>query len=294
MKKLEYTPFILSLLKQGKKLQAVKFAKELYGLSLVDAKNMIDSYHPGGDNFYVMDEPDITSSISQNKDEGKSTTVKESITEETPKPVVISEDMLPYCCPNCGSSQVEKSLGGKLEHAAAWATTKAVKSYVMGDYGSYTGGAENEIIKEEVPFQQVCNYCHRTFHASKSQIEAGKYAMSKAKSSQLTEAYNRRLQSVKNGEVRRIKEAASKKLPRIGYAGSAFLLGLLITATCEHETTGPLGLPSYTWSFMFSCVLMFFGFIGLLIEGMGYFGKISEANEIDKMPIKQYAKNHKA
>jgi len=348
MKAIEYTPKILTLIRAGKKLEAIKEAKDFYGISLVEAKNMINSYQPGGNNYYTTMElndtpeytPDIdepifkrtmkkkficavcgyiykgdaapekcpickapASKLSELQDAGdvtyatvhtkpvESTT---SVIQESQQLANTNEDLLPYCCPNCGSNQVEKSIGGMLEHAAAWATTKAVKSYVMGDYGSYTGGAENEIIKEEVPFQQVCNYCHRTFHASKSQIEAGKYAMSKAKSSQLTEAYNRRLQSVKNGEVRRIKEAASKKLPRIGYAGGAFLLGLLITATCEHETTGVFGLSSYTWSFMFSCVLMFFGFIGLLIEGMGYFGKMSEANEIDKMPIKQYAKNHKA
>ena len=53
MKTLEYTPRILTLISAGKKLEAVKMAKDLYGLSLQEAKNMIDSYRPGGNNWYT-------------------------------------------------------------------------------------------------------------------------------------------------------------------------------------------------------------------------------------------------
>ena len=48
------------------------------------------------------------------------------------------------------------------------------------------------------------------------------------------------------------------------------------------------------WSFMFSCVLIFFGFLGVVLEGIDYFEKLSKANEIDKMSIQSYARNHKA
>jgi hypothetical protein len=332
MKTLEYTPQILTLISAGKKLEAIKMAKDLYGLSLQEAKNMIDSYRPGGLNFYTTFElntkSDYTPEIAKLINEGKiSEAVREAkntygISEEnaqkmienypqsetSTKPVKSTkpirqerqqqaknnEDILPYCCPNCGSNQVEKSIGGKLEHAAAWAATKAAKAYVMGDYGSFTGGVENDIIKEELPFQQVCNYCHQTFHARKSQIEAGRYAMSKSKSSQLMNAYNRKLKVVKDEEVNTIKEEASKKLSRIGISGASLLIGLLIIATCEHSTIGVFGLQSYTWSFMFSCVLIFFGFLGVVVEGNAYYGKISEANEIDDMSIEEYARDHKA
>ena len=332
MKTLEYTPRILTLISAGKKLEAVKMAKDLYGLSLHEAKEMIDSYRPGGLNFYTTFElntkSDYTPEIAKLINEGKiseavrkakttygiseenaqkmienypqsktNTKPVESTTpvrQENQRTVNTNEDLLPYCCPNCGSNQVEKSIGGKLEHAAAWGGAKLFKSAVLGDYGGLTGGAENEIIKEEVPFQQVCNYCHRTFHASKSQIEAGKYSMSRRESARLTEAYNRKLKAVKDGEVNRIKEEASKILARLGFAGAALLIGLLIIATCEHQTTGLFGLPSYTGSFMFSCVLIFFGFLGVVLEGIDYSEKLSKANEIDKMSIQSYARNHKA
>lgn len=332
MKTLEYTPRILTLISAGKKLEAIKMAKDLYGLSLQEAKNMINAYRPGGLNFYTTFElntksdytPDIVELINEGKtldavlkvkdryglsaedakkmidnypQSKKSTKPVESTTtvrQENKQLAKTNEDLLPYCCPNCGSNQVEKSIGGMLEHAATWGGAKLIKSAVLGDYGGLTGGAENEIIKEEVPFQQACSYCHYTFHASKSQIEAGKYSMSRKESARLTEVYNRKLKVVKDGEVKKIKEEASKKLPRLGFAGAALLIGLLITATCEHETTGVFGLPSYTWSFMFSWVLIFFGILGVVVEGIGYSGKLSEANEIDKMPIQRYAKDHKA
>ena len=348
MKAIEYTPKILTLIRAGKKLEAIKEAKDFYGISLVEAKNMINSYQPGGNNYYTTMElndtpeytPDIdepifkrtmkkkficavcgyiykgdaapekcpickapASKLSELQDAGdvtyatvhtkpvESTT---SVIQESQQLANTNEDILPYCCPNCGSNQVEKSIGGKLEHAAAWAATKGAKAYIMGDYGSFTAGVENDIIKEELPLQQVCNYCHYTFHARKSQIEAGKYSMSRKESARLTEAYNRKLKAVKDGEVKKIKEEASKKLPRLGFAGAALLIGFLITATCEHQTTGAFGLPSYTWSFMFSCVLIFFGILGVVVEGIGYSGKLSEANEIDRMPLHRYAKDHKA
>lgn len=332
MKTLEYTPRILTLISAGKKLEAVKMAKDLYGLSLQEAKNMIDSYRPGGNNWYTTmelnDTPEYTPDIIELINEGKtldvilmlkdryglsaedakkmienypqsktSTKPVESTTtvrQERQQTSTVKEDLLPYCCPNCGSNQVEKSIGGKLEHAAAWAATKGVKAYIMGDYGSFTAGVENDIIKEELPLQQVCNYCHYTFHARKSQIEAGKYSMSRKESARLTEAYNRKLKAVKDEEVKKIKEEASKILARLGFAGAALLIGLLIIATCEHQTTGLFGLPSYTGSFMFSCVLIFFGFLGVVLEGIDYSEKLSKANEIDKMSIQSYARNHKA
>lgn len=295
MKAIEYTPKILTLIRAGKKLEAIKEAKDFYGISLVEAKNMINSYQPGGNNYYTTSELNDTPEYSTDVVTGtKPVESTPHVRQENQRAVNTNEDLLPYCCPNCGSTQVQKSIGGKLEHATLWAATKAAKSYILGDYSSFTGGAENELIKDEVPFQQVCDYCHQTFHARKSQIEAGRYAMSKSKSSQLMNAYNKKLKVVKDDEVNTIKEEASKKLSRIGFSGAALLIGLLIIATCEHSTIGVFGLQSYTWSFMFSCVLIFFGFLGVVVEGNAYYGKISEANEIDDMSIEEYARDHKA
>ena len=75
MKTLEYTPRILTLISAGKKLEAVKMAKDLYGLSLHEAKEMIDSYRPGGLSFYTTFElntksdytPEITKLINEGK-----------------------------------------------------------------------------------------------------------------------------------------------------------------------------------------------------------------------------------
>ena len=75
MKTLEYTPRILTLISAGKKLEAVKMAKDLYGLSLQEAKNMIDSYRPGGNNWYTTmelnDTPEYTPDIIELINEGK-------------------------------------------------------------------------------------------------------------------------------------------------------------------------------------------------------------------------------
>lgn len=335
MKTLEYTPRILTLISAGKKLEAVKMAIDLYGLSLQEAEKMIDSYRPGGLNFYTTFElntkSDYTPEIAKLINEGKiqdavpkvkdmyglsaedakkmidnypqSKTSTRSVEPNSPvkQEIVQSatndENILPFCCPNCGSSQVSKSIGGKLEHAAAWAATKGLKSFIFGDYGSYTGGAENTIIKEEVPFQQVCSYCHYTFHARKSQIDAGKYALYPGKAAQLMEAYNKKLQTVKDKEVAVIKASASGNKKRCVFAGVAFLLGLLIYNTCEHyKTDSFLGIEmeSATWSFMFSCVLLFFGAIGVLYEGYRCYEIYEEANTIDMMTIQEYAKDHKA
>ncbi len=335
MKTLEYTPRILTLISAGKKLEAVKMAIDLYGLSLQEAKKMIDSYRPGGLNFYTTFElntkSDYTPEIAKLINEGKiqdavlkvkdmyglsaedakkmidnypqSKTSTRSVEPNSPvkQEIVQSatndENILPFCCPNCGSSQVSKSIGGKLEHAAAWGVTKAAKSYFMGDYGSFTGGVENTIIKEEVPFQQACSYCHYTFHASKSQIDSGKYALNADKATRLMKAYNQKLQVVKDKEVADIKASASGNKNRCVFAGIAFLFGLIIYNTCEHMKTDTLlgmEMESYTWSFMFSCVLLFFGVIGVLYEGYRCYELFEEANTIDKMTIQEYAKGHKA
>lgn len=201
---------------------------------------------------------------------------------------------LSFCCPNCGSNQVGKSIGGKLEHAAAWAATKGVKSYVMGDYGRFTGGAENTILKEEVPFQQVCSYCHHTFHARKSQIDAGRYALNAARAAQLMEAYNMKLQVVKDNEVAETRKQAAKNRDRALLALAALGVGALICATCEHSYVNFLGVESFTWTFMFSCLMIFFGVIGVISEGVFYMEAVNKAAEIEKMSIQAYAKDHKA
>lgn len=234
MRTLKYTPKMVTLLSAGKKLEAIKEARGVYDLQITQAKEMVNAYQPGGNNYYTFVDLDATPESIQ----GSVPT-----TQSANNTITENNHTLSFCCPNCGCSQVENSIGGKIEHAVAWAVTKAAKSYFMGDYGGMTGGVENDIIKEEVPFQQVCSYCHHTFHASKSQIESGKYSMSKSQSDRLTETYNRRLKIVKDKEVKMIKEEASKKLSRIVFAGAALLVGILIIATCELKLQERLDCP---------------------------------------------------
>lgn len=141
MKTIEYTSEIIKEIKSGSKLTAIKYARDSYGLSLPEAKKMIDAYKPG-----------ITTFTSSELTDGSTHEVVSLQEKQQIKRV------LAYCCPNCGSEQIHKSIGGKAEHAAAWGATKLIKSAILGDYGGLTGGVENEIIKETVPFQQVCDY----------------------------------------------------------------------------------------------------------------------------------------
>ena len=55
-----------------------------------------------------------------------------------------------------------------------------------------------------------------------------------------------------------------------------------------------LGVESFTWTFMFSCLMIFFGVIGVISEGVFYMEAVNKAAEIEKMSIQAYAKDHKA
>ncbi len=206
----------------------------------------------------------------------------------------IAVKRLQFCCPNCGSKQVHKSIGGKAEHVVAWGATKAIKSTLLGDYGGLTGGAENEIIKEAVPFQQVCDYCHRTFHASKYDIDSGKYSMLEEKAKQLANTYNQKLQRVKDDEVDSLRSEANHELFKTFVGACVFLLGLFIYNTCEHKTEGIFGMEVYTNSFMFSCFVMFVGGLYTFYKGCMSIASYQSASEIDNMHLSIYAKDHKA
>ncbi len=300
MKQLKYTPKIITLLSAGKKLEAIKEAKDTYGLTLPQAKDMINAYRPWNTYYFLPFELSSSDANGGNNNSAVSSPVKQTNTqpstvpENSSKTISNHNDMIPYCCPNCGSEQVKKSIGGKLEQVAAIGVTKAIKSYVLGDYGGLTGGAENEILKETVPFQQVCKYCHQTFHASLAQIASGKYAMDKNKAEKLKDAYNGKLQIVKDNEVEEIREKGSKSLKRAFLAGITLVVGLLISANCQHTESGFLGLESYTGTYMFAWVLMLAGGVGVLIEGISSYGSYSEASALDDMSIQEYAKNHSA
>lgn len=201
-------------------------------------------------------------------------------------------DRLLFVCPICGSEQVRKSIGGMIEHVAAVGAVKLAKSALLGDYSCITGGAENEIIKDEVPLQQVCNYCHHTFHARRSQIEAGQYSMIRSKADELMEKYNEKLQWAKDEEVDDLRSQAS------GYLGKAFIyalvfgVGLLICLNCEHETEGFLGMKAFTWTYMFSWVVMLLGGGVSVMKFFSWMELRSNASEIENLTIQEYAKNH--
>ncbi len=212
----------------------------------------------------------------------------------TTQVTIIRDTKYMFCCPNCGSEKVHKSIGGKAEHAAAWGATKLVKSAVLGDYGNFTGGVENEIIKEAVPFQQVCDYCHRTFHTSKSEIDSGKYSMSSTEANRRMGIYNNKLQTLKDKEIQEIRDTAAKELRNTIILFLVFLGGLFICMTCEHYTEGFLGIQAFTGSYMFSWVLMGIGGLGAFGTGSSCASTYNKASELENAPIEDYAKNHKA
>ena len=126
----------------------------------------------------------------------------------------IQKEVIHFACPNCGSTCVHKSMGGKAENVAAVFGAKLIKKAVLGDNSKYVRG-EGKLINESVPFQQTCDYCHYTFHASQSQIDNGKYSMNKRTAGDLHSSYNKKLQMVKDKEVSGIKNKASQKMKKV-------------------------------------------------------------------------------
>lgn len=205
----------------------------------------------------------------------------------------IPKEVIHFACPNCGSTCVHKSIGGKAENVAAVVGAKLIKKAVLGDNSKYVRG-EGKMINENVPFQQTCDYCHYTFHASQSQIDNGKYSMNKRIADDLHSSYNKKLQMVKDKEVSGIKNKASQKMKKVIGAFFVFLLGLLICMNCEHTTEGVFGLTAYTGSFMFSCFLIFIGVALTFAFGVSWFTTYNIASNLESMSIEQYAKTHKA
>lgn len=48
MEKVEYTSEIVSLIQKGEKLEAIAEIRKNYGISLVEAKNMVNTYPSSG------------------------------------------------------------------------------------------------------------------------------------------------------------------------------------------------------------------------------------------------------
>lgn len=205
-----------------------------------------------------------------------------------------NSDKLPFACPNCGNIHVRKSVGGMIEHAAAWGGAKLIKSMLLGDFGGLTGGAENTIIKEEVPFQQVCDYCHYTFHARKSQIGAGKYSMHRSRATYLTKVYNGMLQTMKEKDYKSTREDAFKMISKIFLGILAFLIGLMLCSSSNKYTEGIFGIQFYSWSYMFSWMIMFISGAITVLLGVSCYSLFKKAGLIKRMPLAEYAKDHKA
>ena len=141
MRKLAYTPGIILLLRKGQKLNAVKMAKDLYGLSLLDAKNMIDSYRPGGNDYYSIPEPngkpEYTPEIDKPINEGGDT-----LNYQIARPESISVTQGESQLSNESDSQNNNSNGlivkSTMSKKYEWAITpdKTKHQYVIGiDFG---------------------------------------------------------------------------------------------------------------------------------------------------------------
>ena len=184
MKKLAYTPGILLLLGKGQKLQAIKMAKDLYGLSLDEAKNMINSYRPGGSNFYILEQTEeyssaesivedepidksklITSVAEPNNKIGfnnpnghsnnippskfipKPDSVSQAYFQNTPKTIDYSK------CPFCGSSNFEQS-----NKASNFVLSRGIAlgfKALTGMSGSASG------LEDTLDRVYQCDNCHR-------------------------------------------------------------------------------------------------------------------------------------
>lgn len=201
---------------------------------------------------------------------------------------------LPFVCPNCGSPQVHKSLGGKVENFLALGVTKFAKSQLMGDYGRLTGGVENQIIKDEVPFQYVCDYCHYTFHARKSKIEAGVYSMEESMAYMRMETYNQKLQAMKDQEVKELKDKAFRRLIWTIIHALVLSIGIYICCNCEHTTEGLWGTTVYTGTFVFSWFVIMIGGISTLISTILCTKTYSKASYLENMSLQDYAREHSA
>ena len=117
MEKVEYTSEIVSLIQKGEKLEAIAEIRKNYSISLVEAKNMVNTYK-GGEEFYFLSTDDNDKTIETNS----------SISEATTTP----KEVIPFACPNCGSTCVHKSMGGKAENIAAVVGAKLIKKLYWG------------------------------------------------------------------------------------------------------------------------------------------------------------------
>lgn len=292
MEKVEYTSEIVSLIQKGEKLEAIAEIRKNYGISLVEAKNMVNTYK-GGEEFYFLSTDDNDKTIETNS----------SISEPTTTPtrsVKVQTKVLPFACPNCGDTQVHKSIGGHAEQMATWAAAKVVvmgakylsQSLFSTSFDTY--GVEGRVAKHYTPAQYVCDYCHNTFHATKAKIDDGGYSMDKDRADRLKASYNKKLQTVKDKEVKNIREKGYYQRLKTLVPAFVFFLGLLICIGCEHTTEGYFGMTRYTLPFMFSWLVMFGGIIATIIGGSICYNTYKQASEIEHMSIEEYAKNHKA
>lgn len=201
-------------------------------------------------------------------------------------------DKLPFVCPKCGSAQMQKSVGGYLEQVLAQGATMVAKSFLLGDAGKYTRGAERKAINKYVPFQHVCDYCHNSLHVSLADIEKGKYSMSKEVAEKMFCNYNNKLEAVKKKEVDDVRSTASMWLSLTVVGIIFFLIGLSISLNCEKETEGLWGMKTYTGTYIFAWFIMIVTSIWGLISGLICMDRYSKASQLKKMKLEDYAKTH--
>ena len=167
MKELKYTPQIIRLISSGDKLKAIGMVKDLYGLSLQEAKEMINSYRPWLNSYIVSEngertpatpepqrEPAKANNIfeeSQGKNQIKFTpkpgSVSKAYFQKTPKTIDYSK------CPFCGSSNI-----GQSNKASKFVLSRGIAlgfKALTGMSGSASG------LEDTLDCVYQCDNCHR-------------------------------------------------------------------------------------------------------------------------------------
>ena len=98
------------------------------------------------------------------------------------------------------------------------------------------------------------------------------------------------LQKEKDEIVANYNRKASNHIWRIVMACLLFVSGLVLCINCDTYTDSFLGIQMVSNSVLFSCVLMFISFPGVVYEIYSYASNKSKANQYEQMSLSDFAK----